>query len=114
MKKKDYESVEAEISSVLAELVLDENTTEHIRVQILNKLLQDKTNQSFFDTILEEDLDVGECPYCGHQNHWLVPEEDLNQRGIVTYEEDPRVKKNTTAQDCGEFQEACAKKKVSA
>lgn len=113
-KKIDVDTLDAQNAAVLAELVVDPATTEHIRVQILNKLLEAQEDQSFFDTMLQEGLDLGECPHCGHLDNWLIPETELNIRGVVTAERDPRVKLNTTAVDCPEFQEACQKKKVTA
>jgi len=115
MKDKfDYETLDAKNAAVLAELVVAPETPEHTRIQILNKLLESRNDDTFFDTMLGEKLDYGECPECGHTNHWLIPEVDLNQRGIVTNKMDPRVKSYTTVVDCPEFQEACGKKKVTA
>ena len=100
-------------AQALAEIIVDEDTPPQYQIEALNKLLESKANDNFFVTMLEEDLSMGECPSCGHKNHWLIPEEDLNQMGLVTAETDSRVKVHTTADDCEEFQQACVKKKCS-
>ena len=112
-KKESYETIEAQNASVLADLVVDPMTPEATRVQILNKLLESKSDQNFFDTLIEERLDFAECPNCQHTNFWLTPEIELNKRGISTSSRDPRVKDHTTEQECPEWQEACQKKKVT-
>jgi hypothetical protein len=110
---KNFDSLERDNAEILAALIIDPNTTDALRVSILNKLLDSTSADNFFETIVKEDLSLGACPECGHMNHWLVPEEDLNRFGVVAYENDPRVKRMTTAADCPRWQEACAKKKVS-
>jgi len=100
-------------AQVLAELVVDPDTTETLRVQILNKLLEGREGQTFFQTMFEELLSFGECPHCEHKNHWAIPEDDLNQMGWVTNEQDSRVIERTTKKDCNVFQEACKKKKIT-
>lgn len=111
-KKESYETVEAQNASVLADLVVDPMTPEATRVQILNKLLDSKSDANFFDTLIEERLDFAECPNCQHTNFWLTPEIELNKRGIATADRDSRVENHTTAETCPELQEACQKKKV--
>lgn len=108
-----FASMEKDNAAILAELIVDPNTTDSLRVNILNKLLDSTEADNFFETMVKEDLSFGACPECGHKNHWLVPEEDLNRFNFVSYEADPRVKRMTTAADCPRWQEACAKKKVS-
>jgi len=110
---KDFDSLEKDNAEILAALIVDPNTSDALRVNILNKLLDSTEADNFFETIVKEDLSFGACPECGHENHWLVPEEDLNRFGVVAYENDPRVKRMTTKDDCERWQEACAKKKVS-
>jgi hypothetical protein len=100
-------------AAVLAELVTDSLTTESTRVEILNMLSQMGKTDSFFAEMLKLNLSSGECPYCGHNNHWLIPEEELNILGWVSDEQDTRIKRNTTAKDCPRYQQACAKKKVN-
>lgn len=109
---KITEMMDAKNASVLAELVVDPLTTDHSRVAILNMLLSTVQEKDFFTTMFKDGLSLGECPECGHQNHWLIPEDILNTMGFVTHNEDPRVDAHTTKEDCPEFQEACQKKKV--
>jgi hypothetical protein len=100
-------------AAVMAEIISDPVTSEFVKLQILNALLAAESGQTFFQTIIKEDMTFCECPNCGHQNHWLVPEDDLNQMGWVTAHQDERVKKHTTQADCKKYAEACGKKKVS-
>lgn len=106
-------TLEEENAKILADLVVDPMTTESLRIKILNKLLERKFDQNFFDLIMKEELDFGACPCCGYESHWLVPETELNQRGWVSYIKDSRVHQNTTAEICPQFQESCTKKKVT-
>lgn len=108
-RELEFDAVNA---SVLASLVVDPLTTDHSRVAILNLLLEQNSEKDFFASMFREGLSLGECPECGHQTHWLVPEDVLNTFGYVSSKEDPRVKHNTTKEDCPEFQESCAKKRV--
>lgn len=110
---KDFDSLDRDNAAILAELIVDPNTTDSLRVSILNKLLDNTSSEQFFETIIKEDLSLGNCPECGHENHWLVPENNLNTLGIASYEKDPRVKRMTTQKDCSKWEEACAKKKIS-
>lgn len=114
MAKFNFDTLEKKNAEVLANLVADPATTELRRVEILTKLIEAKENQNFFQTMFEEGLSLGECPSCGHQNHWAIPEDELNQMGYVTHEQDSRVPVTTNAESCTEFQEACKKKKVIA
>ena len=100
-------------AKALVELVLDPDTPTHIKVKIMNQMIEASGPDTFFDLLLEENLDVGECPNCGHSTHWAIPEAELNQRGIYTYELDARVKKHTTHEDCPTYQQACSKSKLS-
>lgn len=109
---KITEMMDAKNASVLAELVVDPLTTDHSRVAILNMLLSTVQEKDFFTTMFKDGLSLGECAECGHQNHWLIPEDILNTMGWVTSDVDPRVKAHTTKDDCPTFQEACNKKKV--
>ena len=110
---RKFDSLEKDNAEILAELIVDPNTTDTLRVNILNKLLDQTDAENFFETVKAELLSFGACTDCGHENHWLVPEEDLNRMGFVSHEADSRVKRTTTADDCIRFQEACAKKKVN-
>lgn len=110
---KQFDSLEKDNAEILAQLIVAPETSDNLRVTILNKLLDSTAADNFFETMVKEDLSFGDCPNCGHKNHWLVPEEDLNRFGHVSYEEDPRVKRMTTEDDCPRWQEACSKKKVN-
>ena len=97
----------------LIEIIVDERTPDANRIMSLNKLLEiKKKDTSFFEVIVDSELSYGACPCCGHENHWLVPEQELNTQGIVTSDLDERVPLYTSAETCLEFQEACSKKKV--
>ena len=100
-------------AKVLAEIVSAEETSDFTRVHILNKLMEAKEHQSFFQTIFEENLSWGSCPNCGHTNHWSIPEDFLNQLGYVSHKVDSRVLATTNIKTCPTFQEACGKKKVT-
>ncbi len=107
-------SEEAKNAIALAELIVDPQTTPALQVKVINKLLEGSKHSNFFQSMVESDMTMGECPCCGHLNHWLVPEEKLNDMGYVTADKDPRVKRETTEADCIEYQEACMKKKINA
>lgn len=111
-KKLNVNTFEVENARTMAELVVDPTTTEALRVQILNKLLESKGDANFFVTMFQEKLTFGACPECGHENHWGIPEDDLNQMGWVTSERDPRIPRSIADMNCPEFHEACLKKKV--
>lgn len=113
MKKRTGENLNSDNAEVLVDIVVDPHTTEHLRVKTLNKLLEGRENQNFFVTLFEEKLSLGACPHCNHENHWLIPEDELNTMGWVTAEKDKKVKPVTTVEDCTEFQESCKKKKTS-
>ena len=100
-------------AAVLVELITGANITENLRIQAMEKLTDAKENQNFFRTMLEEGLTKGVCPHCQHTNHWLIPEEELNQMGYVSREEDKRVPETTNADSCELFQQACLKKKIT-
>ena len=102
-----------QLISILAELVADPKTTDILRVNIINRLLEETEGSSFFATMLQADISKGECPECGHEEHWLIPEDELNKLGIVTHKNDPRVPQVSSAETCGQYQEACIKRKVS-
>jgi hypothetical protein len=100
-------------AAVLVELITGANISENLRIQAMEKLTDAKENQSFFRTMLEENLTKGVCPHCDHENHWLIPEEELNQQGYVSREEDERVPETTDIDTCELFQQACLKKKIT-
>lgn len=108
-RELEFDAVNA---SVLASLVVDPLTTDSSRVAILNLLLEQNSEKDFFASMFREGLSLGECPECGHQNHFLIPEDVLNTFGYVTSKEDTRVPAHTTKDDCVIYQESCQKKKV--
>lgn len=112
-RKYTFESVEDTNLSILAELVADPTTTEHLRVTIINKLLERREGHDFFRTMFEEGLSFGECPCCQYRTHWLIPEDILNNYDWVSFKKDKRVKQHPTAEDCPTYAEACTKKRVS-
>jgi len=112
-KATDIPSVNAENARVLADLVIEPTTPEALRIKILNKLLEASEGSSFFRTMFEEKLSLASCPDCDHENHWLIPEDELNKMGWVTHEKDPRVPIFTSEETCKSWEEACAKKKVT-
>lgn len=101
-------------AKVLSEMLIDPQTSEAIRLQIINELNEASKNDTFFESMFTELLSFGACPCCHHENHWLIPEDDLTQMGWVTYEKDDRVPRHTSQADCPEFAEACIKKRVTA
>lgn len=114
-KKKDklIEGFDEKNAAALAAMLVDPQTSEAVRLQIINELNETSKNQTFFETMFNEELSVGNCPHCAHENHWLIPEDDLVQMGWITHKKDPRVKDHTESEDCEEFSEACAKKKTT-
>jgi len=100
-------------AAVLVEIITAPNISETLRIQAMEKLTASKGDSSFFRTMLDEKLTLGECSSCGHTNHWLVPEEELNQMGYVSKDEDERVPEYTDAETCPEFQQSCLKKKIT-
>jgi hypothetical protein len=112
-KRIDLDTLTGENAKVLAELSVDPTTPDSLRVQIMTSLIAGMTDSNFFATMFKENLSEGECPECGHLNHWLIPEEELNRMGFVTHEADERVPRMTTMEDCEKWQEACKKKKVT-
>lgn len=106
----DFDQATAE---ALGELLADPQTSNAVRLQIINELLDEDKGQSFFDTIFKEEMSKGNCPSCNHENHWAIPEEELNIRGWITHEIDKRVKQHSNEETCKEFAEACSKKKTT-
>jgi hypothetical protein len=107
------EHLDAANAEVLADMIADPDTPDAKRVLMINKLLESRKSDTFFATMFTEKLSYGACPCCGHENHWLIPEDELNQIGEVTYKKDSRVLRETTMADCPRWQEACIKKKTS-
>ena len=110
---KGKRSLEEENADVLVQLILDPDTPTDLQVKMMSRLLEARRADAFFATMLREVVTFGACPHCAHENHWLIPEEELNKIGYVTHDRDPRIKKSTTEADCARWQQACGKKKVS-
>ena len=108
----DLKTLDEHNISIFAELLVSDSTPDSLRIRIINRLMEVKENQSFFETMVEENISYRECPCCGHLNHWLVPEDALNELGWVTSKRDPLVKEHTTKEDCSLWQESCKKKKT--
>lgn len=99
-------------AKALTEILIDPATPESVRLQIINELNENEKTNSFFETMYTELLTLGVCPCCHHENHWLVPEDDLNQMGWISAENDNRVPKHTDKNSCSSYAEACSKKKT--
>ena len=113
-KSKKILVLEEKNASVLVEIITGANVSENLRIQAMDKLLGDREGgETFFRTMLEEKLSYGECPHCQHKNHFLIPEEELNQMGYVSREEDDRVTETTDSSNCELFQQSCLKKKIT-
>lgn len=113
-KSKKILALEEKNAAVLVEIITGSNISENLRIQAMDKLLGDREGgATFFRTMLEENLTKGVCPHCDHENHWLVPEEELNQMGYVSMEKDDRVPETTDSSNCELFQQACLKKKIT-
>ena len=113
-KKTLIEGFDEQNAAALAVMLVDPNTSEAVRLMIINELNDSAKSETFFETLKNEALSLGACPHCHHKNHWLIPEDELNQMGWVSSAEDPRVKTHTDSNDCREFAEACSKKKTTA
>lgn len=113
MSKVTPDSLEQQNAAVLAELAVDSQTSEDLRVKIIQKLLDNTQHGNFFSTILGEALSAGHCPSCNHFNHWLIPEQNLNEMGWVTSDKDKKVVRQTKSKNCARFAEACKKKKIT-
>lgn len=113
MGNKSKLTVNQENAKKIADMIADPATPDFLRVQMINKLLESKGKENFFETMASEKLSYGACPKCKHETHWLVPEVDLNKMGFISHQIDKRVKQFTTEADCNKWQEACIKKKVT-
>ena len=101
-------------AAALADLLVNPSTSKNVQLQIINEILEDAKEETFFETMFQQEMSLSECPFCGHQNHWLIPEDELNTLGWITHQRDSRVPEHPTIKDCEEFQEACLKKKTTA
>ncbi len=112
-KPTSVTDLNAKNAAAMADIVVDPRTPEPLRVQVITKMLEGLEGDNFFETLFKENLSLGECPGCGHLNHWIIPEDELNKMGFVSHEEDDRIPQNTDIESCEHWQEACKKKKVS-
>ena len=112
MAKKFDDKLNDANAKALVDILLDQDTPDNTQMQIISHLIQSRTGQAFFKTIYEENLSLGKCPKCQHENHWMIPEDGLNKMGYVTHERDARVPETTDEENCINFKQACKKKKV--
>lgn len=112
MAKKTDNPLNEANARALVELLMDSDTTDTVAMNIINHLLASQKGQTWFKTVMEEKLSYGACPKCNHENHWVIPEDELNKMGWVTHEKDSRVVDQTNIENCSEYREACKKKKV--
>ena len=110
---KNTEIFDKQNAEVMAELIVDPSTTDILKVNIITKILESREGINFFQTLFQESLSYGECPCCGHQNHWAIPEDNLNQMGWVSSKEDKKVTEETNEENCKLWAEACKKKKIT-
>jgi hypothetical protein len=113
MANKNTEIFDKKNAEVMAELIVEPSTTDSLKVNIITKILESREGINFFQTMFEENLSLGECPCCGHQNHWAIPEDQLNQMGWVTSQMDKKVVESTDEESCPQWQQACAKKRIT-
>jgi hypothetical protein len=113
MANKNTEIFDKQNAEVMAELIVDPSTTDILKVNIIQKILESREGINFFQTMFEEILSFGACPCCGHENHWAIPEDQLNQMGWVTSQIDKKVSENTDEENCPQWQQACAKKRIT-
>ena len=107
-------AVDEQNAAVLVQLITGSNITDKLRIDAMNKLIGSKEGgETFFRTLFEEKLSYGSCPNCGHENHWLMTEDESNVMGWVSHEEDERVPETTDAENCPLYQQSCLKKKIT-
>lgn len=100
-------------AKALAEMLVDPQTSEAVRLQIINEILEHEGNSTFWETMFKEDMTMAECPHCKHKTHWLIPEEELNVMGFISADQDPRIHRHTSQDSCKLYAEACIKKKTT-
>lgn len=113
MANKNIEIFDKKNAEVMAELIVDPSTTDILKVNIITKILESREGINFFQTMFEEALSFGACPCCGHENHWAIPEDQLNQMGWVSSQKDKEVSENVDEVTCPQWQQACAKKRIT-
>lgn len=100
-------------AEVLINMLLDPDTPPDLQVKVMQKLMAARKENTFFASMFKEMISFGNCPSCGHQNFWCIPEDELNKIGWVTSDRDKRVPKKTTAVECPKWAQACMKKKLT-
>jgi hypothetical protein len=110
---KNIDIFDKKNAEVMAELIVDPVTTDDLKVKIITKILEAREGINFFQTMFEENLSWGACPCCGHENHFGIPEDQLNQMGWVTSHKDPKVLEATDEKTCPQWQQACSKKRIT-
>lgn len=113
MANKNLEIFDKQNAEVMAELIVDPSTTDILKVNIITKILESREGINFFQSMFEESLSYGACPCCGHENHWGIPEDQLNQMGWVSSQKDSKVLETTDEDNCPQWQQACAKKRIT-
>ena len=106
-------SYDEENAKVIVDLLLDPETPADIHINLIQKLVASRKGENFFSSMFTESVSFGACPECEHENHWLIPEQELNLLGFVTRERDPEVLEYTDSDSCSQWEEACKKKKVT-
>lgn len=113
-RRRKLEVIDEDNAEVFSELIVEPSTPDNLRVSIIEKILEAREGQDFFKTMFEENLSVGECPCCNFKTHWLIPEDNLNQMGYVTYKVDSGIAKVTNINTCPTYMESCKKRKINA
>lgn len=105
--------IHGESQKALMAILADVDTPADVQVKILAQMLDTKGGSTFFETMFRDLSSFGACPCCGHENHWAIPEQELNLMGFVSAERDPRVHRETNKNICASYEQACPKKKIS-
>lgn len=106
-------SLDSENAKTIVDLIADPDTPESLRIKLIRKILETRHSDNFFKTMYEQKLSYGKCPNCRHENHWLIPEAELNRLGWVSSEQDSKVPKFANAEICPKWEQACSKRKCS-
>ena len=100
-------------AEVLINMLLDPDTPPDLQIKIMQKLMAARKESTFFTAMFKEFVSYGDCPECGHQNFWAIPEDELNKIGWVTHERDKNVSRTTDGKNCVKWMQACRKKKIT-
>lgn len=113
MAKKEEDFLDFQNVRVMADMVADQDTPESLRIKIINKLVESKSDNNFFKAIFDQKLSYGKCPKCHISSHWLIPEVELNKFGYVTREHFPEIPEYPDEKSCPKWQQSCVKKKIT-